>query len=34
MNIPLLDSFGEDVVECIKTGQFVTIENDEVSVDE
>jgi predicted aconitase with swiveling domain len=34
MDIPLLDSFGEDIVERIKTGQFVTIENDEVSVDE
>ena len=34
INIPILDSLSEDPVEHIKTGQFITIENDEVSVGE
>jgi predicted aconitase with swiveling domain len=32
IDIPILDSLSEDPVECIKTGQFISIENDEVSV--
>ena len=32
INIPILDSLSKDPVEHIKTGQFVSIENDEVSV--
>jgi len=32
IDIPILDSFDEDPVECIKTGQIITIEGDEVSV--
>jgi hypothetical protein len=34
IDIPILDSLSEDPVECIKTGQFIFIENDEVSVGE
>jgi len=34
IDIPILDSLSEDPVERIKTGQFITIENDEVSVAE
>jgi predicted aconitase with swiveling domain len=34
IDIPILDSLSEDPVEHIKTGQFVSIENDEVSVAE
>jgi predicted aconitase with swiveling domain len=34
IDIPILDSLSEDPVEHIKTGQFITIENDEVSVTE
>ena len=34
INIPILDSLSEDPVEHIKTGQFISIENDEVSVGE
>lgn len=34
INIPILDSLSKDPVEHIKTGQFITIENDEVSVGE
>ncbi len=34
IDIPILDSFSEDPVEHIKTGQFISIENDEVSVGE
>ena len=34
INIPILDSFSEDPVQRIKTGQFITIQNDEVSVGE
>jgi phosphomecalonate degydratase small subunit len=34
INIPILDSLSKDPVEHIKTGQFISIENDEVSVAE
>jgi len=34
IDIPILDSLSEDPVEHIKTGQFISIENDEVSVGE
>ena len=34
IDIPILDSLSEDPVEHIKTGQFISIENDEVSVAE
>ena len=34
IDIPILDSLSEDPVEHIKTGQFITIQNDEVSVGE
>jgi predicted aconitase with swiveling domain len=34
INIPILDSLSKDPVEHIKTGQFITIKNDEVSVGE
>jgi len=34
IDIPILDSLSEDPVEHIKTGQFITIENDDVSVGE
>jgi len=34
IDIPILDSLSKDPVEHIKTGQFVIIENDEVSVAE
>lgn len=34
MDIPILDSLSEDPVKHIKTGQFIIIENDEVSVGE
>jgi predicted aconitase with swiveling domain len=34
IDIPILDSFSEDPVQRIKTGQFISIENDEVSVGE
>jgi len=34
INIPILDSLSEDPVQRIKTGQFIIIENDEVSVAE
>jgi predicted aconitase with swiveling domain len=34
IDIPILDSLSEDPVEHIKTGQFIVIENNEVSVTE
>jgi predicted aconitase with swiveling domain len=34
IDIPILDSLSKDPVENIKTGQFIVIENDEVSVAE
>ena len=34
IDIPILDSLSKDPVEHIKTGQFISIENDEVSVTE
>jgi predicted aconitase with swiveling domain len=34
INIPILDSLSEESFEHIKTGQFISIENDEVSVTE
>jgi predicted aconitase with swiveling domain len=34
INIPILDSFDENPVEAIKTGQIIGIENDEVLVGE
>ena len=34
IDIPILDSLSEDPVEHIKTGQFISIEKDEVSVGE
>jgi predicted aconitase with swiveling domain len=34
IDIPILDSLGVNPVECIKTGQFISIENDDVSVGE
>lgn len=34
INIPILDSFNENPVETIKTGQFISINNDEVVVAE
>jgi predicted aconitase with swiveling domain len=34
IDIPILDSLSADPVEHIKTGQFIIIENDEVSVSE
>jgi predicted aconitase with swiveling domain len=34
IDIPILDSFSEDPVQRIKTGQLISIENDEVSVGE
>jgi predicted aconitase with swiveling domain len=33
INIPILDSFGEDFFKLIATGKSVSIENDEVSVE-
>jgi len=32
IDIPILDAFDVDIVACIKTGQLVIVENDEVSV--
>jgi len=34
INIPILDSFDENPVQRIKTGQFISINNDEVTVEE
>jgi len=34
INIPILDTFNENPVERIKTGQFISINNDEVTVEE
>jgi len=34
IDIPLIDSLSEDPVECIKTGQFVSIESGKISVGE
>jgi predicted aconitase with swiveling domain len=34
IDIPILDSLSQDPVECIKPGQLISIENDEVSVGE
>ena len=34
INIPILDNFGESIVERIKTGQFISINKDEVTVEE
>jgi predicted aconitase with swiveling domain len=34
IDIPILDSLSEDPIQLIKTGQFISIESDEVSVGE
>ena len=34
INIPILDDFGESIVDKIKTGQFISINKDEVTVEE